>query len=61
MIIAAYALMTVTIINGEKYEAIPAVYDSYKECRVAEDKITKDYYETSCFYSPSIKVNKASK
>lgn len=61
MIIAAYALMTVTIINGEKYEAIPAVYDSYKECRVAEEKITKNYYETSCFYSPAIKVDKSSK
>ncbi len=61
MIIAAYALMTVTIINGEKYEAIPAVYDSYKECRIAEDKISKDYYKTSCFYSPAIKVNKSSK
>ncbi len=57
MIIAAYALMTVTIINGEEYESIPAAYDSYKECRLAEDKITKDYYKTSCFYSPSIKVN----
>lgn len=61
MIIAAYALITVTIINGEKYEAIPAVFDSYKECRVAEDKITKDYYETSCFYSTATKVNKSSK
>jgi hypothetical protein len=61
MVISAFALMTVTIINGEKYEAIPAVYDSYKECRIAEDKITKNYYETSCFYSTAIKVNKSSK
>lgn len=58
MIVSGFALMVVTMVNGEAYESIPAVYDSYKECRVAENKITKKYYETSCFYSPAIKIKK---
>lgn len=61
MMVSGFALMVVTLVNGEAYESIPAVYDSYKECRVAEDKITKNYYETSCFYSPYLKVKDSSK
>lgn len=61
MIVSGFALMIVTVVNGEAYESVPAVYDSYKECRVAEDKITKNYYETSCLYVPEIEVNNSSK
>lgn len=44
-----FALLVVTLINGEEYEAVPMVFDTYQECRVYEEKVSKDYYDTTCF------------
>jgi hypothetical protein len=45
----AFGLMVVVIVNGEKYESVPQVFDTKKECIAYEKTVTKNYYETKCF------------
>lgn len=46
----AYALYISVMINGQEWEAIPQVFDSYEECVQEEKLYTKDIVvESNCF------------
>jgi len=46
----AIGLYIVVMINGQEYEAIPAVFDNEEQCLEAEKQYTKDIVvESGCF------------
>jgi hypothetical protein len=47
--VSAFGLLVVVLVNGERYESVPAVYASYEDCIRAEQKIREKYHETSCY------------
>lgn len=45
----AFGLMVVTLVGGNTYTDVPAVFDTEQECLAYEQTVTQNYYETSCF------------
>ena len=51
MIITGFALYIAVLVNGEEYEAIPAVYSTVEECLENEKLYTAEIVEaSSCFH-----------
>jgi hypothetical protein len=55
--LTGWVLWIAVIINGERYEALPAVYDTAEECELARKLYGDSVDDSACYYG-TVKQNK---